>query len=85
LGEAAAISLAQELKAELLMDDMKARKIAAGLGLKTVGLLGLLRAAASRDLIDLIPMLDRLETTSFFAPRDLLEAMRAEARRRHNG
>lgn len=82
-GEVEAIALARELGAELLIDDRKARRVAAGFGLKTVGLLGLLRQAAERDLVDLIVALDRLEKTSFFAPRELLAAMRrAEALRR---
>jgi hypothetical protein len=77
-GEVEAIALARELGAELLIDDLKARGVASRLGLKTVGLLGMLRGASHRNLVDLIGALDRLERTSFFVSRELLADMRRE-------
>lgn len=61
LGEAEAITLAQELDALLLMDDLSGRKCAAGMHLQVIGTFGVLAAATQKGLIDhLKPVLDRL-------------------------
>ena len=52
LGEAEAIALAQELRADhLLMDERKGRRLAAQQGLSVVGLLGVVLLAKRRNLI----------------------------------
>lgn len=79
-GEAAAISLARELKADaLLIDERDGRKAAAARGIAIVGTLGVLERAALRQLIDLPQAIDRLKTTDFRLDRALIEA----ALRRH--
>jgi uncharacterized protein len=61
-GEANAIALALELKAdELLMDERLGRQTAAEFGLQIVGILGILRVAKLRGLIPAVkPVLDCL-------------------------
>lgn len=82
-GEAAAIALARELDADLLIDDQKGKRIAQGLGLRTIGLLSVLRIASERKALDLLDCLDRLERTNFFVPKGILAEMRrAELERR---
>lgn len=54
-GEEAAISLAREVKADLvLIDDGDARKAAAMRGLAVIGLLGILERADERQLLSLV-------------------------------
>ena len=67
-GEVAALSLAVERKADaVLMDELAGRAAAAALGLRTTGLLGILRDAKERSLIPAVsPLLDRLETEAEF-------------------
>ena len=61
-GEAAAIALAIELGADLLlMDERQGRKVASRFGLRFVGLLGVLIEAKSKQLFPTIkPVLDEL-------------------------
>ena len=67
-GEIAALSLAVERKADaVLMDERAGRAAAASLGLRTVGLLGVLLDARQRSLIPaLTPLPDRLESEARF-------------------
>jgi predicted nucleic acid-binding protein len=67
-GEAEAIALAIELKADLLlMDERRGRTIAARLGLTFVGLLGTLIDAKSAGLVPSVrPLLDNLITNAGF-------------------
>lgn len=73
-GEAGAIALALELRADLiLLDERRATRAARQLGLRTLGLLGVLLLAKRKGLIDQVrPLLDRLETDAgFWIARDL--------------
>lgn len=67
-GEAEAIALALELQADLiLLDERRATRAARQLGLRTLGLLGVLLLAKRKGLIDQVrPLLDRLETEAGF-------------------
>lgn len=65
-GEAAAISLAQEIGAQLvLIDERQGAKLARTQGLLATGTLGVLQAAANRQLISLADALAALEQTNF--------------------
>jgi predicted nucleic acid-binding protein len=75
-GERAAILLAQELNADLLLlDDMKARRIAQGRGVALTGILGILDQAATLNLIDLPTAVQRLQNTSFWASDRLFQTL----------
>ena len=65
-GEAAAISLAHEIGAKVvLIDERQGAKIARSEGLFVTGTLGVLEAGASRGLISLADSLAALEQTNF--------------------
>jgi len=75
-GERAAILLAQELNADLLLlDDMKARRTATERGLVITGILGILDRAATMKLIDLPAAVQSLQNTSFWASDSLFERL----------
>jgi predicted nucleic acid-binding protein len=75
-GERAAILLAQELNANLLLlDDMKARRIATNRGLAITGILGILDQAAAMNLIDLPTTIEHLRNTSFWASETLFQRL----------
>jgi len=67
-GESEAIALAVEVGADtLLIDESKGRQKAAGLGLSTVGLLGVLLKAKAIGALPLVkPVLDELMTNADF-------------------
>lgn len=66
--EVAAVSLAVELRADaVLMDELAGRHAALSLGLRPVGLLGILLDAKQRRLIpEIAPLLERLEIEAQF-------------------
>ena len=70
-GEAAAIALCASLGADaLLIDESLGRKVAAQMGLRTIGILGVLLEARRRGLLAKIrPALDRLEHEAGFCQR----------------
>ena len=73
-GESAAIALALEVGADVLLaDERKGRRKAVAMGLEVVGLLGLLSEAKRRGLIaECRPILDALENRArFWISRDL--------------
>ncbi len=75
-GESAAILLAQELNADLLLlDDMKARRVAKARGLSITGILGVLDQAATMKLIDLPAAVQNLQNTSFWASDSLFQRL----------
>jgi predicted nucleic acid-binding protein len=78
-GEREAILLAEELgAAALLIDDKAGRDEAARRHIPFTGTLGVLRAAALKDLIDLPGAIRRLRETSFREPAQIVAAMLEE-------
>lgn len=78
-GEEAAISLAVELHADLLlMDDEEGVIAARGQGLEVTGTLGVLTRAAQRRLLDLREAFDRLKRTNFHYQKELLDQLLSE-------
>ena len=79
-GEAEALTLALELRADLiLIDEMAGRAKARALGLEIIGVLGVLLEAKHRGEIETIsPLLDQLQINHrfFIAPRLLEEILR---------
>jgi predicted nucleic acid-binding protein len=73
-GEAAAIRLAQELKAELLLiDEIRGRKIAALRHIPLTGTIGVLELAANRGLLDLEVAFAKVKGTDFWISHKLLD------------
>lgn len=78
-GERAAILLAQEEHDVLLLiDDAAGRAEANRRGIANTGTLGVLRAAARRNLLDLSVALTALDATNFRVSRLILEQLLAE-------
>jgi len=67
LGEATAIALAAEKDNPLLiLDDLKARKLAKQLGMKITGTLGVINKAKELGIIEKVkPLVDQLKETDF--------------------
>ncbi len=67
LGEASAIALAKEIDGSLLLlDDLKARKLAIKLNLKFTGTLGVFHKAKQSGFVDRIkPLIDKVLATNF--------------------
>ena len=80
-GEAEAMALAQrESGAVLLMDDLRARKLAERLGLRRMGTVALLGQAKREGLIPkLKPALNALMANGIFIRQELIEAALKEA------
>jgi hypothetical protein len=68
IGESAAIALCLNQKADaLLIDELSCREVAARLGVRTVGILGILIEARDQKLISTVKaLLDRLENEANF-------------------
>jgi uncharacterized protein len=77
-GEAEAIALAEEINADLLIDEMAGRKIAIQLGVHVTGVVGVLIEAKRRQLISaVIPLLNRLRNElGFFLSDKLMTEIR---------
>lgn len=76
LGEREAIALAGILSADLLlMDERAGRAEARRRGIQMTGTLGVLRAAAERDLIQVPEVVRRLRETNFYVEEGLIEAV----------
>lgn len=80
-GEAEAIALAQtHSSAVLLLDDLRARKLASRLGLRRMGTIALLGQAKRQGLLPkLKPALDSLLANHIFIRQDLIDAALREA------
>ena len=81
-GEAEAIQLAQELRADMLiMDERRGRQMASQKGIIVVGLLGILRESHRRGLVDNpIAIAAQLRTLGFHASRALLQRFEEQVR-----
>jgi predicted nucleic acid-binding protein len=79
VGELAAITLAEQLHADLvLMDDLDGRIEAERRHLNVIGTLGVLRDAAFHRLIDLPQVLDQLQQTNFYISPAVLQSLLAQ-------
>jgi len=77
-GEREAISLAQDLHADLLlMDDLDGREETEHHGFAVMGTLRVLELAAERELIDFPTAITKLQATSFHLPVSLVRQMLA--------
>src|SRR5262245_26607290 len=77
-GERAAIALAVDIGAELiLMDDRAGVAVAYQQGLTVTGTLGVLDLAARRGLIDLAMAIERLKATNFRCRPEIMDALLA--------
>jgi predicted nucleic acid-binding protein len=75
-GEIAAISLALELNADLLLiDDLDGRKAAQNRGLKITGVVGLLLTAANQGLIQIRPIIEKLRLAGLYLSEDLINRL----------
>lgn len=75
-GEKEAITLAREMRADLLlMDDKKGRRAAQERGLTVIGTLAVLATAARRELVNLPAAIEHLKQTNFRAPSDLMKSL----------
>lgn len=74
-GEASAIALATDYEDVLLiLDDLKARKLAARLGFKITGTLGVIHKARQMLIIDKVkPLIDKLLSTDFRITDDIID------------
>jgi predicted nucleic acid-binding protein len=83
-GELEAITLAMELKADLLLaDERRATKEAREKHhLRVTGVLGVLQAAATQGLIDLPTVVDALAKTNYRMPKKIVARLVEQAARR---
>jgi predicted nucleic acid-binding protein len=73
-GEAAAISLARELRADrVIIDEVSGRKAAAERNLHVIGTIGVLVAAAQRELVDLEQAFEMIKRTDFWVSSKFLD------------
>ena len=84
IGEAEAISLAEEMSASLvLMDDRRARREAEARGLAVAGTIAVLEHAAKRNLLQLATAIGKLRQTNFHIAEEILQrALKEDAHRR---
>lgn len=76
-GEAEAIALAQQIRADaVVLDDATARRLAEAEGCRVVGLLGLLIEGKRRGLLPMVkPVLDAMLEAGFFVGSELYAAL----------
>lgn len=74
-GERAALALARDLHADLvLIDDAAGRREAVSLHLRMTGTIGVLRLAAERGLIDVPTVVSRIRDSGFYFEEALIRA-----------
>jgi hypothetical protein len=79
-GEVEAIVLAQELQVLLLIDEATGRRLAGHLGLKYIGLLGVLIQAKKDGLIPAVkPLMDQTIQKGFFVSKPVYQQVLIEA------
>jgi predicted nucleic acid-binding protein len=75
-GEQAAITLVQEIRADLLLiDERRGRQAARDRGLRIIGVIGILDDAAHKGLLDLAEAISQLQQTNFRVSSQLLQAL----------
>jgi predicted nucleic acid-binding protein len=76
-GEASAIALAKEMKESiLLLDDLKARKLAKKLNLRFTGTLGVLHKAKQEGIIHKVkPLINKLLLTNFRISQNIVDEL----------
>jgi predicted nucleic acid-binding protein len=81
-GEASAIALALEITdCTIILDDYKARKVAAQLGIEMTGTLGVIVKAKLKGLITSVkPYLEKIKLTDFRLTDELMEKIPIEAK-----
>lgn len=80
-GESVAIQLALELSVAILIDEKTGRRIAANLGLTSIGTVGVLIAAKERRYVDAVrPLLDALNAEGYHLSDALIRAALTRAR-----
>lgn len=73
-GEVAAINLALEMKADLLLiDESLGRKAAVARGIPIAGTIGILEQAADQNMLDLKGAFERIKKTDFWISHELLD------------
>jgi predicted nucleic acid-binding protein len=73
-GEVAAINLALEIHADLLLiDEVRGRKAAAALGIRFTGTIGVLEQAGDKGLVDLEDVFGKIKKTDFWISHELLD------------
>jgi predicted nucleic acid-binding protein len=77
LGEASAIALAKEMVSPLLLlDDLKARKLALKLKIKFTGTLGVINKAKQIGVLDQVkPIIEKLLATDFRISENIIDEM----------
>lgn len=76
-GEASAIALAKEMEDPLLLlDDLKARKLATKLNLKFTGTLGVIHKAKQLGVLEKVkPLIEKLQETNFRISEKIIEEL----------
>lgn len=83
-GEEAAISLAKEIHADLLLiDDLDGRGAAKRFGLQIIGTLGVLELASSKGLVDLPAAIEALQATNMRLSDKLVQVVLARHDKRN--
>ncbi|VAW16477.1 hypothetical protein MNBD_BACTEROID01-1107 [hydrothermal vent metagenome] len=76
-GEASAIALAKEMESPLLLlDDLKARRLAKRLNLRVTGTLGIIHKAKQIGAIEKVkPLIEKLQATNFRISENIIEEL----------